>query len=74
MYSVFGGKKVAGRKSVKTPRVAQLLLPNSHQPKQNRADSGTLEIQVNKTQSTSTWDTLYEEAIFCTDFNSDIGT
>ena len=26
---------------------AQPLLPNSHQPKQSRADSGTLEIQVN---------------------------
>ena len=37
---------------------AQPLLPNSHQPKQSRADSGTLEIQVNKTQSPLTWDTL----------------
>ena len=38
---------------------AQPLLPNSHQPKQSRADSGTLKIQVNKTQSISTWDALY---------------
>ena len=37
----------------------QPLLPNSHQPKQIRADSGTHEIQVNKTQSQLTWDTLY---------------
>ena len=29
---------------------AQPLLPNSHQPRQNRADSGTLKIQVNPTQ------------------------
>ena len=29
------------------------------QHKQSQANSGTLEIQVNKTQSTSTWDTLY---------------
>ena len=35
---------------------ARLLLPNSHQPRQNRADRGTLRIQVNPTQSTSTWD------------------
>ena len=35
---------------------AQLLLPNSHQPRQNWADSGTLKIQVNPTQSTSTCD------------------
>ena len=33
---------------------AQPLLPNSHQPKQSWADGGTLKIQVNKTQSTST--------------------
>ena len=38
-------------------QLAQPLLPNSHQP--SRADSGTLEIQVNKTQSQLTWDTLY---------------
>ena len=38
---------------------AQPLLPHSHQPKQIRADSGTLEIQVNQTQSQLTWDTLY---------------
>ena len=38
---------------------AQPLLPNSHQPKQSRADSGTLKIQVNRTQSQLTWDTLY---------------
>ena len=37
---------------------AQPLLPNSHQPKQIRADSGTLKILVNPTQSTSRWDTL----------------
>ena len=34
---------------------AQPPLPNYHQLKQSRADSGILEIQVNKTQSTSTW-------------------
>ena len=34
---------------------AQPLLPNSHQPKQSQADSETLEIQVNKTQSKLTW-------------------
>ena len=28
----------------------QPILPNSHQPKQNRADSGTVKIQVNPTQ------------------------
>ena len=39
-------------------QAAQPLLPNSHQPKQIWAGSGTLEIQVNKTQSTSTWDAL----------------
>ena len=39
--------------------VAQPLLPNSHQPKHSQADSGTLEIQVNKTQSQLTWHTLY---------------
>ena len=32
---------------------AQPLLPNSHQPKQNWADSVTLKIQVNPFQSTS---------------------
>ena len=37
---------------------AQPLLPNSHQPNQNRADGGTLKIQVDPTQSTSRWDTL----------------
>ena len=37
---------------------AQPLLPNSHQPNQSWADSGTLEIQVNKTQSQLTWNTL----------------
>ena len=31
--------------------LAQLLLPNSHQPKQNWADSGTTKIKVNPTQS-----------------------
>ena len=35
---------------------AQPLLPYSHQTRQN---SGTLKIQVNPTQSTSRWDTLY---------------
>ena len=35
---------------------AQPLLPNSHQPKQRQADSGTLKIQVNKTQSQLTLD------------------
>ena len=39
-------------------RAAQPLLPNSHQPKQNQANSGKLQIQVNKTQSQLTWDTL----------------
>ena len=34
---------------------AQPPLPNYHQAEQSRADGGTLEIQVNKTQSTSTW-------------------
>ena len=29
---------------------AQPLLPNFHQPKQNRADSGTVKLQVNPTQ------------------------
>ena len=38
---------------------AQPLLPNSHQPKQNQADCGTIKIQVNPTQSKSRWDTLY---------------
>ena len=33
--------------------LAQPLLPNSNQPRQNWADSGTLKIQVNPTQSTS---------------------
>ena len=42
--------------------LAQPLQPNSHQPKQSRADSGTLEIQVNKTQSQLTWDTLFRAA------------
>ena len=37
---------------------AQLLLPNSHQPKQSREDVGTLVNEVNKTQSMSTWDVL----------------
>ena len=37
----------------------QPLLPNSHQPRQNQADSGTLKIQVNQTQSTGTWVDLY---------------
>ena len=37
---------------------AQPLLPNSHQPRQNWADSGTLEIQVNPTQFTTRWVTL----------------
>ena len=32
--------------------LAQPLLPNSHQPRQNWADRGTLKIQVNITQST----------------------
>ena len=30
--------------------VVKTLLPNSHQPRQNWADSGTLKIQVNPTQ------------------------
>ena len=38
--------------------VYQPPLPNSHQPTQNRADSGTLKIHVKPTQSTSTWDAL----------------
>ena len=29
---------------------AQQLLPNSHQPRQNRADSGRVKIKVNPTQ------------------------
>ena len=29
---------------------AHPLLPNSHQPEQNQADSGTVKIQVNPTQ------------------------
>ena len=37
----------------------QTHLPNSHQPRQNWADSGTLKIQVNPTQSSRIWDTLY---------------
>ena len=37
---------------------AQPLLPNYHQPKQSLANSGTLSIQVNKTQSQLTWDAL----------------
>ena len=36
----------------------QPLLPNYHQPKQSRADSGALKIQVNLTQSMSTWDAV----------------
>ena len=34
------------------------LLPNSHQLKQNGADSGTLKTQGNQTQSMSRGDTL----------------
>ena len=30
---------------------AEPLLPNSHQPRQNWADGGTLKIEVNRTQS-----------------------
>ena len=41
---------------------AQPLLPNSHLFKQNGADSGSLKIQDNPTQSTSRWDTLYERS------------
>ena len=41
-----------------TSRFGQI--PN--QPRQNRAHSGTLRIQVNPTQSTSRWDTLYFRA------------
>ena len=37
----------------------QPLLPNSHQSKQNWADSETLQFKINLTQSTSRWDTLY---------------
>ena len=46
----------------------QPLLPNSHQPKQNQADSGTLKIQVNSAQNTSTsrWDTLYKSGTWTT--------
>ena len=40
---------------------SQPLLPNSQEPKQTLADSGSLKIQVNPTQSTSRWDTLYTE-------------
>ena len=43
---------------------AQTLLQNSHQPMQNRADSGTLKVEVNPTPSTSRWDTLYDQRIF----------
>ena len=32
-------------------------IPN--QPMQSQANSGTLEIQINKTQCSLTWDTLY---------------
>ena len=35
----------------------QPLLPNSHHPKPNRADSGRPKIKFNPTQSTSKWDT-----------------
>ena len=38
---------------------APLLLSNSHLPRQNWADSGTVKIPVNPTQSTSRWNTLY---------------
>ena len=38
--------------------LAQPLLPNSHQLRQNWADITTLQIQVNPTQPTSRWDTL----------------
>ena len=38
---------------------AQPILPHFHIPRQNWADSGTLTIQFNPTQSTSRWDTLY---------------
>ena len=53
----------------------QPLLPKSHQPKQSLADSGTLEIQVNKTQSTSTWDALYSYSkmdCVCSDINKTV--
>ena len=43
--------------------VAQLLLPNSHQPTQSWAHSGTLKIQVNLTHSTFRWDALYLNAL-----------
>ena len=42
---------------------AQPPLPHSHLPKQSRADSRTIEIQVNKTQSTTTWDALYRTKV-----------
>ena len=38
---------------------AQPLLPNSHQPRHNLADSGTLKIKVNPTQFSSRCNTLY---------------
>ena len=38
----------------------QPLLPNSYQPRQNWADGDTHKTQVNRTESTSRWDTLYK--------------
>ena len=39
--------------------LAQLLLPNSHQSRQNWVGSGKLKIHVNPIQSRSRWDNLY---------------
>ena len=52
---------------------AQPLLPNSHQPRQNRADSAALKIQINPTQSTSRCDTLYTVPSV-SNFESDVGS
>ena len=49
---------------------SQRIPPNSHQPRQNWADSGTLEIQVNPTHSTSRWDTLYVHPMKCCIFRN----
>ena len=43
---------------------AQPLLKNSSQTRQNFSYSGALKIQVNPTQSTSRWDSLYICAFF----------
>ena len=42
---------------------ANTLLPNSHQPRQSWADSGTIQFEVNQIKSTTRCDTLYNSRI-----------